>query len=121
MDSSEAAFKLAAIFAMKDALKNANPVLLEPVMIVEVITPEENQGDILGDLSRRRGHIQSIETKGHVNEITAVVPLAEMFGYSTDVRTLSSGRASYSMEPSHFDQVPPDLTLQIVEKRIAGY
>lgn len=121
VDSSEAAFKLAAIFAMKDALKNANPVLLEPVMIVEVITPEENQGDILGDLSRRRGHIQSIETKGHVNEITAVVPLAEMFGYSTDVRTLSSGRASYSMEPSHFDQVPPDLTLQIVEKRIAGY
>lgn len=121
VDSSEAAFKLSAIFAMKDALKNAKPVLLEPVMSVEVITPEDYQGDILGDLNRRRGQIQSIETVGNINEIKVKVPLAEMFGYSTAVRTLSSGRASYSMEPSHFAEVPEALTLQIVEKRAAGY
>ena len=85
------------------------------------MTPEEYQGDILGDLNRRRGHIHHIESKGTVNEVRAMVPLAEMFGYSTAVRTLSSGRASYSMEPSHFDQVPPTLTQEIMEKRAAGY
>jgi elongation factor G len=121
VDSSETAFKLAAIFAMKDALKNAKPLLLEPIMSVEILTPEECQGDILGDLSRRRGQIQSIETAGNFNEIRAIVPLAEMFGYATDVRTLSSGRASYSMEPSHFEEVPPALTLEIVERRALGY
>jgi len=121
VDSSEAAFKMAAIFAMKDALKKAKSVLLEPVMAVEVTTPEEYQGDILGDLNRRRGQIQAIETQGNVNRIKAEVPLAEMFGYSTAVRTLSSGRASYSMEPSHFEEVPASLAQEIAEQRAAGY
>lgn len=119
VDSSEAAFKMAAIFAMKDAFKKAHSVLLEPVMTVEVTTPEQYQGDVLGDLSRRRGKIVNTATKGNVNILKAEVPLAEMFGYSTAVRTLSSGRASYSMEPLKFEEVPGNLVAQIVEER--GY
>ncbi|MBO7520945.1 MAG: elongation factor G, partial [Opitutales bacterium] len=105
VDSSEMAFKMAGIFAFKDAMKNANPILLEPIMKVEVQTPEEYQGDVMGDLNRRRGQIQGMETKGNLCNIKAFVPLETMFGYATDVRSLSSGRASYSMEPSHFEQV----------------
>jgi len=119
VDSNEAAFKMAAIFAMKDAFRKAGTVLLEPVMAVEVTTPEQYQGDVLGDLSRRRGRIVNTATKGNVNILKAEVPLAEMFGYSTAVRTLSSGRASYSMEPLKFDEVPGSLVAQIVEER--GY
>ncbi|MEO0448001.1 MAG: elongation factor G, partial [Verrucomicrobiota bacterium] len=121
VDSTDAAFKMAAIFAMKDALKNANSTLLEPIMAVEVTSPEEYQGDVLGDLNRRRGQILNVSAKGNVNIITASVPLAEMFGYSTAVRTLSSGRASYSMEPSHFEEVPPAKAQEIAEKRFGGY
>ncbi len=119
VDSSEAAFKMASIFAMKDAFKKAGTVLLEPVMAVEVTTPEQYQGDVLGDLSRRRGRIVNTSTKGTVNILKAEVPLAEMFGYSTAVRTLSSGRASYSMEPLKFEEVPPNLVTEIVQER--GY
>ncbi len=121
VDSSEAAFKMAAIFAVRDALKKAQPVLLEPVMDVEVTTPEDYQGDVMGDLTRRRGHIQNIESKGQTNLIHAIVPLAEMFGYSTAVRTLSSGRASYSMQPSSFEEVPPNLAEEIASQRGGGY
>ena len=109
VDSNENAFKLAAIFAMKDAFKQAGPILLEPVMDVEVVTPEEYQGDIMGDLNRRRGQIQEIENKPLHAVLKSSVPLAEMFGYSTAVRTLSSGRADYTMKPSSFEQVPQNV------------
>lgn len=115
VDSSELAFKMAGIFAFKDAMKKANPILLEPIMKVEVATPEEYQGDVMGDLNRRRGQIQGMETKGTVTIVTAFVPLETMFGYATDVRSLTKGRASYSMEPSHFEQVPASLLSRIVE------
>ena len=120
VDSSEMAFKMAGIFAFKDAMKKANPILLEPIMKVEVSTPEEYQGDIMGDLNRRRGQIQSMETKGNLAIVTAFVPLETMFGYATDVRSLSKGRASYSMEPSHFDQVPASILSKIVETSSRG-
>lgn len=106
VDSNENAFKMAAILGMKDAFKKAGPILLEPVMDVEVTTPEDYQGDIMGDLNRRRGQIQEIENKPTHAVLKASVPLAEMFGYSTAVRTLSSGRADYTMKPSSFEQVP---------------
>lgn len=115
VDSSEMAFRMAGIFSFRDAMAKAKPVLLEPIMKVEVETPEEYQGDIVGDLNRRRGVIQGITTRGTLTKISAFVPLEQMFGYSTDVRSLSKGRASYSMEPSHFDQVPASLLENIVK------
>lgn len=115
VDSSEMAFKMAGIFAFKDAMKNANPILLEPIMKVEVTTPDEYQGDVMGDINRRRGQIQGMESKGNVTVIKAFVPLETMFGYATDIRSLSSGRASYSMEPSHFEQVPAAVLKQVQE------
>lgn len=115
VDSSEMAFKMAGIFAFKDAMKKAGPVLLEPIMKVEVATPEEYQGDVMGDLNRRRGQIQSIEAKGKLVNILCFVPLETMFGYATDVRSLSKGRATYTMEPSHFEQVPASLLDNIIE------
>jgi elongation factor G len=117
VDSNELAFKLAAIFAVKDAFKNGRPVLLEPIMKVENLTPEEYQGDILGDMNRRRGKIVSIETKNHLSVIQATVPLAEMFGYATAIRSLSKGRSSYSMEPSHFEQVPAQILAAVLEQK----
>lgn len=115
VDSSELAFKMAGIFAFKDAMKKASPILLEPIMKVEVTTPDEYQGDIMGDINRRRGQIQGMETKGNATIVTAFVPLEMMFGYATDIRSLTKGRASYSMEPSHFEQVPSSLLSKIVE------
>jgi elongation factor G len=117
VDSNELAFKLAAIFAVKDAFKKAKPVLLEPIMKVENMTPEEYQGDILGDLQRRRGKIGAIESKGNLTAVQAEVPLAEMFGYATAIRSLSKGRSSYSMEPSHFEQVPQQLVAAVLDQR----
>jgi elongation factor G len=117
VDSNENAFKMAAIFAVKDALKKAKAIMMEPIMAVEASTPETYQGDIMGDLNRRRGRITSIDSKGNVSIVKAEVPLAEMFGYSTTIRTLSSGRASYTMQPSHFEQVPQQIVDQIVEQR----
>ena len=115
VDSSEMAFKMAGIFAFKDAMAKASPILLEPIMKVEVTTPDEYQGDIMGDINRRRGQIQGMESKGNVTNIRAFVPLETMFGYATDIRSLSSGRASYSMEPSHFEQVPANVLKQVQE------
>ncbi len=115
VDSSEMAFKMAGIFAFKDAMQKASPILLEPIMKVEVSTPEEYQGELMGDLNRRRGQIQGMESRGNVCIIDSFVPLENMFGYSTDMRSLSSGRADYSMTPSHFDQVPQNLVQNIVE------
>ena len=117
VDSNENAFKMAGIFAVKDALKKAKCILLEPIMAVEASTPEDYQGDIMGDLNRRRGKIQGMDSRGTTAILRAEVPLAEMFGYSTAIRTLSSGRASYSMQPSHFEQVPQQIVDQIVEQR----
>ncbi len=105
VDSSETSFKMAGIFALKEAMKEASPVLLEPVMKVEVVTPNEFQGDVVGDLNRRRGQIQNLETKGDLGYIYASVPLKTMFGYATDVRSLSKGRASYTMEWSNYEVV----------------
>jgi elongation factor G len=117
VDSNELAFKMAAIFSLKDALKKAKPILLEPIMKVENITPEEFQGDIMGDLNRRRARISGVETKGKLSTITAEVPLAEMFGYATAIRSLSKGRSSYSMEPSHFEQVPANVLSAVLEQQ----
>ncbi len=115
VDSSELAFKMAGIFALKDAARKANPILLEPIMKVEVTTPEEYQGDILGDLNRRRGKIVSIEAKNNATIISAHVPLAEMFGYATAVRSLSKGRAAYAMEPHCFEPVPANVAAAILD------
>ena len=115
VDSSEIAFKMAGIFAFKEAMKTAAPILLEPIMKVEVTVPEEYQGDIMGDINRRRGQIQGMESREGACIVTAQVPLETMFGYATDIRSLSKGRASYSMEPSHFDQVPAQVLTRIVE------
>ena len=117
VDSNENAFKMAGIFALKDALKKAKCILLEPIMAVEAVTPETNQGDIMGDLNRRRGRIGGIDSKNGLAMIKAEVPLAEMFGYSTAIRTLSSGRASYTMEPAKFEEVPRNIVEQIIESR----
>jgi len=118
VDSNENAFTMAAIFAMRDAFKKAKPILLEPVMSVEVSTPDDYQGDVMGDLNRRRGQIQSMESKGKLSVVHANVPLKEMFGYSNAVRSLSSGRASYAMTPSHFEQVPNNIVEEIVSDRL---
>ena len=117
VDSNELAFKMAAIFATKDGFKKAGAILLEPIMKVENSTPEEYQGDIMGDLSRRRAAIKGIEAKNNLSIINADVPLAEMFGYSTAIRSLSKGRSSYSMEPSHFEQVPAQVLAAVLDQK----
>jgi len=116
VDSNELAFKMAGIFAFKDAAKKAGMILLEPIMKVEVTTPDEYQGDLLGDISRRRGHIVNIEAKSGQTILNAQVPLAEMFGYATAIRSLSKGRASYSMEPLTFEQVPTNILNTILDQ-----
>ncbi len=120
VDSSELAFKMAGIFAFKDAMKKATPILLEPIMGVEVTTPEEYQGDLMGDINRRRGQIQGMENKAGACVISAHVPLELLFGYVTDIRSLSKGRASAGITPSHFEQVPNSLLAKIVEANAKG-
>ncbi len=116
VDSSEMAFKIAASMAFKDAAKKSGIQLLEPIMKVEVTTPDENMGDIIGDVTSRRGSIVEVEPQGTTTRILANVPLAELFGYATAIRSLSKGRASYSMEPSHFEKVPNAVQEKIMEK-----
>jgi elongation factor G len=116
VDSNELAFKMAGIFAFKDAFKKAHPILLEPIMKVECTTPDEYQGDLIGDITRRRGHIINIEAKQGQTVVNANVPLAEMFGYATAIRSLSKGRASYSMEPLTFEQVPNSVLTTILDQ-----
>ena len=115
VDSNELAFKMAGIFALKDAFKKAGPILLEPIMKVELTTPDEYQGDLIGDVTRRRGMIINIEAKQGQTVVNAQVPLAELFGYATAIRSLSKGRASYSMEPLTFEQVPNSIATQILD------
>jgi len=116
VDSNELAFRMAGIFALKDAFKKAGPILLEPIMKVECTTPDEYQGDLIGDITRRRGHIINIEAKLGQTIVNANVPLAEMFGYATAIRSLSKGRASYSMEPFTFERVPNSVLTTILDQ-----
>ena len=117
VDSSEMAFKIAASMAFKEASKSASPVLLEPITKVEVEVPEEYMGDVIGDLNRRRGQINSMDDRMGIKIINAFVPLAEMFGYSTDLRSATQGRGSYSMEFDHYGEVPSNIAKGIIEKR----
>jgi elongation factor G len=116
VDSNEMAFKICASMALKEAARKAKPVLLEPIMKVVVETPETNMGDVIGDLNRRRGKILGQESIKGTVEVTSEVPLSEMFGYSTQLRSMSSGRATYTMEPSHFERVPTKLQEEICKK-----
>ncbi|MBI4432701.1 MAG: elongation factor G, partial [Candidatus Omnitrophica bacterium] len=115
VDSSELAFKLAAIYAFKDGMRQAGAILLEPIMDIEVTTPEEFMGDVIGDLSSRRCKIESMTQKGTVKAIRGFVPLSEMFGYATSVRSLSQGRATFVMQPSHYEEVPKMIAEKIVK------
>jgi len=117
VDSSELAFKIAGSLAFKDAATKAGLVLLEPIMKVEVTTPEAYLGDVLSDLNARRGRIQSMEEQAGMRVITALVPLAEMFGYATDLRSMTQGRGSYTMEFSHYEEVPPSVAEEIIRGR----
>ncbi len=117
VDSSEMAFKVAGSMAVQDAARKANPVLLEPVMSVEVVTPEEFLGEVIGDLSRRRGKVQGQEPRGNALAVQAFVPLGEMFGYATDLRSSTQGRASYTMQFERYEEVPKNIEDEIVEHR----
>jgi elongation factor G len=116
-DSSEIAFKIAGSLALKEAAKRAKPVLLEPIFAVEVVTPEEYMGDVIGDLNRRRGRVNGMEPRGNAQVVSAHVPLSEMFGYATDVRTMSQGRATYTMQFDKYEEVPPNIAEKVVEGR----
>jgi elongation factor G len=116
-DSSEIAFKVAGSLAFKEAARRAKPVLLEPIFAVEVVTPEDFLGDVIGDLSRRRGRIEGQERRGNALTVTARVPLSEMFGYATDVRSMTQGRASYTMQFEAYEEVPPNIAEKVVEAR----
>ena len=116
VDSSEMAFKIAGSMAIKEALRKSHPVLLEPMMAVEVVTPEDFMGDVIGDLNRRRGHIESMEPRGNAQVVRAKVPLSEMFGYATDLRSKTQGRAAYTMQFKAYEQVPKSVAEEIVSK-----
>ena len=117
VDSNENAFKMAASFAFKDACRKADPVLLEPMMAVEVETPEDYMGDVMGDLSSRRGIVQGMEDNSSGKVIRCEVPLSEMFGYSTTLRSLSQGRATYSMEFKHYAEAPRNVADAIINNK----
>lgn len=116
VDSSELAFKIAGSMAFKDGMKKANPALLEPIMAVEVVVPEEYMGDVMGDLSSRRGHIMGMEPRAGAQVIRADVPLSEMFGYATDLRSRTQGRATYTMQFKQYQELPPSLADEIISK-----
>ena len=116
VDSSEMAFKIAGSMALKEAVQKGGPVIVEPIMKVEVTVPDEFMGDVIGDLNSRRGHVSGMEERGNTRVIQANVPLATMFGYATDLRSMTQGRGSYSMEPSHYEVLPPNLAADINKK-----
>ena len=116
-DSSEIAFKIAGSLAFKEAARRAKPVLLEPIFSVEVVAPEEFLGDVIGDLSRRRGRIEGQERRGNALVVTGRVPLSEMFGYATDLRSNTQGRATYTMQFEGYEEAPPNIAEKVVESR----
>jgi elongation factor G len=116
VDSNEMAFKIAGSMAFKEAVRRADPVLLEPIMDVEVVTPIDYMGDVIGDLSSRRGKIGGMTQRGEAQVIGASVPLSEMFGYSTQLRSLTQGRAVYSMQFSRYEEVPKSKAEEIISK-----
>ena len=115
VDSSEIAFKIAASMALKEASRRAEPVLLEPIMKLEVVTPEEFMGDVIGDLASKRARIESTEQRGNSRVVRSLVPLAEIFGYATALRSLTSGRAAFNLEPSHYEEIPANISAKLVE------
>ena len=116
-DSSELAFKIAGSMALQEGIRRAKPVLLEPVFKVEVVTPEEFMGDVIGDLNRRRGRVEGMEARGNAQVVNATAPLSEMFGYATDLRSMSQGRAVYTMQFERYEEVPPHIAEKVVEAR----
>ena len=116
VDSSEMSFKICAIQAFKEGMKKANPVLLEPIMAVEIVTPDDYAGDIIGNINSRRGRVENMEDKNKSKIINAKVPLANMFGYSTDLRSMSQGRANYSMQFDSYEEVPRNIADEIIKK-----
>ncbi len=116
VDSSEMAFKIAGIQAFKAAVRKANPVLLEPIMKVEVVTPEDYMGDVIGDLNSRRGKVGKMEQRGNNQVVSAEVPLSEMFGYATDLRSKTQGRATYTMQFHSYQQTPRNVQEEIVAR-----
>ena len=117
VDSSDMAFKIAGSMAFKEAMRKANPVLTEPIMKVVTVVPDDYLGDVIGGFNSRRGQIQSMDPVSGAQQITAMVPLSEMFGYATDLRSMTQGRGQYSMEPSHFAEVPKSIQEEIVSAR----
>jgi elongation factor G len=116
VDSDSLSFEICARTAFRHAAMKADPVLMEPIMSLEVVTPDEYMGDVIGDLNRRRGIIIGTEAKGNAQVVKAKVPLSEQFGYVTVLRTISSGRATSTMEFSHYDEVPPSIAKGVIEK-----
>ena len=116
VDSSEMAFKIAGSLAVKKAARAARPVLLEPVMAVEVVTPDDYMGDVIGDLSSRRGRVEGMDQRGNSQVIHAQVPLADMFGYATDLRSRTQGRATYSMQFQAYNEVPESVSKEIIAR-----
>ena len=120
VDSSEMAFSIAGSMAFKDAMRKADPIITEPIMKVAVIVPDEYLGDVIGDLNARRGQIQGMEAMAGTQRVNAFVPLAQMFGYATDLRSKTQGRGQYVMEPSHYEPVPKNIADQIIAGRTKG-
>ena len=117
VDSSEMAFKIAGSMAFKEAMRKADPVLQEPIMKVSVIVPDDYMGDVIGDLNSRRGQVQGMEPRNGATQIDAFVPLSAMFGYATDLRSRTQGRGQYTMEPSHYEEIPKSLAEKIIASR----
>jgi len=116
VDSSEIAFKIAASEAFKDGCRKASPVILEPIMSLDVVTPDDFLGEVIGDISSRRGQIEGTDVRGNAKAVRAKVPMGSMFGYATELRSLTQGRASFTLEPSHYAEVP-DSIASTIEKR----
>ena len=117
VDSSEMAFKIAGSMAFKEAMRKANPILLEPIMKVSVTVPDEYLGNVIGDLTARRGMIQGQENRSGATQVDALVPLANMFGYATDLRSSTQGRGQYTMEPHSYVEIPKSIREKIVDER----
>jgi elongation factor G len=120
VDSSDIAFKIAAAMAFRAACEKAIAYLLEPIMKFEILTPEINMGDVIGDLNSRRAKISDMGSRGNVKFIRGMVPLSEMFGYATIVRSISQGRATFNLEPSHYEEIPANIAKGIIDKKSYG-